>query len=105
MYVSSVCSEDAYCKCFHLDDAKVDLNVAYTYIFQMLQVFHASVASVSSRYYIMFEMVSSVFRCFCKCFRHMFQVFHLFLLYVITVASECFKSRSGVAHRMRVGID
>ena len=33
----------------------------------------------------------------------MFQVFYLSFLYVASVASECFKSRSGVAHGICVG--
>jgi hypothetical protein len=41
---------------------------------------------------------SSVFRCFCKCFRYMFQVFHCFQMYVANVSFECFKSRSDVAY-------
>jgi hypothetical protein len=28
------------------------------------------------------------------CFRHMFQVFHPFQMYVASVSFECFKSRS-----------
>jgi hypothetical protein len=42
------------------------------------------------------------FRFFCKCFRCMFQVFHLSLVYVANVSSECFKSRSGVASPPRL---
>jgi hypothetical protein len=46
------------------------------------------------------QWFSSVFTCLCKCFFvYKFQVFHL---YVASIASRCFKSRSGVAHRMRV---
>jgi hypothetical protein len=41
---------------------------------------------------------SCVFGCFCKCFKHMFQMFHLLQAYVASVASGCFKSRSDVAH-------
>jgi hypothetical protein len=43
---------------------------------------------------------------FCKCFRRMLQVFHLFQTYVASVSSGCCKSRSGVAHvamRVRYG--
>jgi hypothetical protein len=36
-------------------------------------------------------MFAIVFKCFCKCFRRMFQVFHLTFFYVVSVASECFK--------------
>jgi hypothetical protein len=41
-------------------------------------------------------MFAMVFRCFCKCFRCMFQVFYLSYLYVATIVSGCFKSRSGL---------
>jgi hypothetical protein len=34
----------------------------------------------------------------------MFQVFHLSFLYIASVTSACFKIRSGVAYRMRVGM-
>jgi hypothetical protein len=52
---------------------------------------------------LMLGMFAMFFKCFCKCFRRMFQVFHLSFLYVASVASECFKSRSSVAHDIRVG--
>jgi hypothetical protein len=32
------------------------------------------------------------------CFKHTFQVFHLFQTYVANVLSGCFKSRSSLAH-------
>jgi hypothetical protein len=48
----------------------------------------------------MFVMVSSVFRCFCECFKCMFQVFHLSSDYVTSVASRCLKSRS-VLHMLQ----
>jgi hypothetical protein len=34
-------------------------------------------------------VVSVFFTCFCKCFRHIFQVFHLSFLYSASVASGC----------------
>jgi hypothetical protein len=40
-----------------------------------------------------------MFAMFFKCFRRMFQVFHLSFFYVASVASECFKSTSSVAKR------
>ena len=78
------------------------------------------------------HVVSICFKCFqvfrtyvCKCFIQMLYMFAMvfksfsgvfvsvsdarlkcficLILYVATVASECFKSRSGVAHGMRVG--
>jgi hypothetical protein len=48
-------------------------------------------------------MFAMIFNYFCKCFKCVFQVFHLSFLYVVSVASECFKSRSCVAHVIRVG--
>ena len=81
MYVPNISSvSNICCKYFHLDVAKVDLDI--TYVCNGFQVFLGI---------------------FFKCFRRMFQVFHLCSLYVATVASGCFKSRSGVAHGMRVG--
>jgi hypothetical protein len=71
-YVLEVC-----CKCFYLNVAKVDLNVAYTYMLQvyrcfirLLQVFHLDVAYVCNDFQVFF-------RCFCKCFKRMFQEFYL----------------------------
>jgi hypothetical protein len=55
----------------------------------VLQVFHMSVACVCNGFQVFFM-------CFCKCFRRMFQVFHLSSLYVATVAYGCFKIRSGL---------
>jgi hypothetical protein len=57
---------------FHLDIAKVDLDVAY-----VVMTIHA-------------------------CFKRMFQVFHLFQMYVANVSSGCFKSRSKRAHASSV---
>jgi hypothetical protein len=88
---------------FHMDVAKVDSNVAYVamvvhvcckLLFSMFHLFFFRrtlqvclsecciclthmLASVLSGYYICYAMVSSVFRYFCKCFRYMFQLFHL----------------------------
>jgi hypothetical protein len=38
---------------------------------------------------------------FCKCFRRMFQVFHLSFLYVASVASGYLNSRSGVSYDIK----
>ena len=43
----------------------------------MLHMFHTYVASILSGRCVCSAMVSSVFRCFCKCFTCMLQVFHL----------------------------
>jgi hypothetical protein len=56
-----ICFFRCCCMCVYLDVA---------YVSHMLQVFYLDVVYVSA-------MVSSVFRCFCKCFRYMFEVFHL----------------------------
>jgi hypothetical protein len=53
-------------------------------------MFHTYVPSVLSGCCVCFTIV---FKCFCKCFRCMFQVCHLLQTYVASVASECFKSR------------
>jgi hypothetical protein len=115
-YVSSVLGISyVCCKCFIWMLQVFHLDVAYTCMLQayvssvlgisyvcckcfiwMLQVFHLDVACV-------LQWFSSVFRCFHKCFRRLFQVFHLLSFICSTVASECFKCRSGVAHGMRVG--
>jgi hypothetical protein len=55
----------------------------------------------------MLHMFAMVFKCFSVVFASVsgacFKCFICLLLYVATVTSECFKSRSDVAHRMRVG--
>jgi hypothetical protein len=63
-------------------------------------MFHTYIASVLFECFVCLQWFSNVFRCFFKCFRSMFQVFHLSLEYVASVASRCFKSRLGVAHEM-----
>jgi hypothetical protein len=111
MYVSSVCS-----KCFIIrrmlqvfssgccksrSRCCIYKHVASVF-FKWFEVFHTFVASISSGG---LQWFPSVFRCFCKCFKRMFQVFHLSSLHIATVAFGCFKSRSGDAHGMRVGSD
>jgi len=56
----------------------------------MLPMFHAYVAIILSGCCVCVAMVFEVFHVFFKCFRRMFQT------YVVSVVSECFKSRSGV---------
>jgi hypothetical protein len=58
----SYVSSDVCCKCVYLDVAYVS-HIC-------LQVFYLDVTCV-------FAMASSIFRCFYKCFRCMFQVFHV----------------------------
>ena len=56
----------------------------------MLQVFHLYVCNG-------YKHVFKFFLVFCKCFRRMLQVFHLFIMYIVSVSSGCCKNRSGVA--------
>jgi len=106
---------------FHIIVAKVDLDVTYVAIAihacckGVLQMFHLFVFSEASCKCVYFECCicckcfyldvayicigfSSVFRCFCKCFRCILQVFQLVRTHVASVSSGCCKSRSGVAH-------
>jgi len=71
-YVSSVSDVlDFMLQAFHLNVAKVDLDVIYAAI-----AIHA-------------------------CFNRMFQVFHLFHIYVVSVSFGCFKSTPSVHKRMQ----
>jgi hypothetical protein len=81
---------------FHLDVAKVYLNIAY--ICKCFRCFHTYVASVLSRCLQWLHTYFQGFLVFCKCFRHMLQVFQLFQMYIASVLSRCCESRSGVAH-------
>jgi hypothetical protein len=45
-------------------------------------------------FYNGYTCVFKCFRCFCKCFEHILQVFQLFLTYIASVSSECSKSKS-----------
>jgi hypothetical protein len=58
--------------------------------------FRTYVAGVLCGCYLCLQCFSSVFF---KCFRRMFQVFICLFLYVASVASECFKSKSGFYKR------
>jgi hypothetical protein len=86
-YVASFCSQ--YFICFFRLMLQVCLSeccLCFTHMF----------ANVLFRCCICFLVVSSVFRCFCKCFRCMFQVFICLQTYVTSVLFEYFKSRLGV---------
>jgi hypothetical protein len=91
VYVSNVSFVlDVCCKCFHLNVAKLDLDVAYTYILQayVLSVLY-SIASVSFGCYICLQWISSVFQVlilnvYCKCFS-------CFWTYVASVSLRCYK--------------
>ena len=61
-------------------------------------------ASVSSGCCICLQWFSNVFQSFSQVFQtFVSSVSSVFFLYVATVASGCFKSRSGVVHGMHVG--
>jgi hypothetical protein len=59
-------------------------------------MFHTYAANVLSRCCVCLQWFKSIFRCFCKCFQHMLQVFQLFQMFVESVPSRCCKYRSGV---------
>jgi hypothetical protein len=71
----------------------------------MLYMFHTYIARVLSRYCICLQWFPSVSLCvFLQVFQKAcFECFTCLQMYVAVVASECFKSRSGVAHRISVG--
>jgi hypothetical protein len=87
--ISSICPKYFICfrrmlQVFHLDDAKVELDVAYACMFQVFLVFHTYVAGVLSGCCICFAMAINVFSWFSdvccnyfNCFGSMLQVFHL----------------------------
>jgi hypothetical protein len=81
---------------FYLDVTYTGMLQAYvSSVFQvfhtyMLQVFHLDVAYVCNSFQILFKHFRKCFICF-KCFICL-------LLYVASVASGCFKNKSGIAH-------
>ena len=92
---------------FYLDVAKVDLDVAYTY---MLQAYVSSVSGVlyvcCKCFFWMLHMLAIVFKCFqtfsASVSDACFKCFICLLLYVPTIASGCFKCRSGVTRGKRL---
>jgi hypothetical protein len=91
MYVSSVCSKCFICfRCmlqvFHLEVAKVDLDVACIY----MQMFHVFSYLCCKCFIWMFAYIRNdythvfkyFFGVFCKCFKRMLQVFELFRTYI-----------------------
>jgi hypothetical protein len=64
-------------------------HVASVFIW-MLHMFHIYVACVLSGCCVWLQWFSSVFRCFFKCF-------NCLQMYVATVVSRCFKSKSSIA--------
>jgi hypothetical protein len=78
--------------------------LCFIYFFKhMLQVCLSRCCICFTHMLQVFYLDVMILNCFCKCFRCMFQVFYLSFLYIVSVASKCFKSRSGVAHGMHVG--
>jgi hypothetical protein len=92
---------------FYLDVVKINLDVAYTGCKHMLSVFRCFIrmfASVLFGCCICLQWFSNVFLgVFTSVLDACFKCFICLLSYVATVASGCFKSRSGVAHGIRVG--
>jgi hypothetical protein len=85
-------------------------NVSYvfrTYVASVfiwiLHIFHIYVASVLSRCCVCLQWFSSVSGVFQVFQTHISSVSFVSFLYVASVASRYFKSRSDVAHEMRVG--
>jgi hypothetical protein len=94
-YVASVlsrCCKSRFGCCIYMHV----VSICFRCFIRMLQEFHLDAADVCND----FQVFSCVFAsisddCF-KCFIYL-------LLYVVTIASGCFKCRSCVAHGMRVG--
>jgi hypothetical protein len=110
VYIPNVSSvQDECCKWFCLDVAKsrsrccMYMHVA-SICFKCFQVFHTYVCK---SFIWMLHMFAMVFKCFSCVFASVsdtyFTCFIYLLLYVATVASGCFKSRSSIAHGMRLG--
>ena len=96
-YVASVlsgcCKSTTGC-CIYIHACYKHMFLSVSY--KCLQVFHVYVVYVCNGFQVFSGVFASVsYDCF-KCFIYL-------LLYVVTVASGCFSSRSGVAHGMRVG--
>jgi hypothetical protein len=81
---------------FHLNVAKLDRDVAYTC--KCFGCFHTYIAGV-------FTHVFKFLLVFCKYFKHMLQVFHLFRMYVVNVSSECCKSSGACVGAQNAGSD
>jgi hypothetical protein len=73
---------------FHLDVAKIDLDVAYTCKYFMC--FHMYVAIVSSGFLHMFVMATHVFLSFFWCFLQVFETYVASVSPVLDVCYRCF---------------
>ena len=93
--LSSCCKSGSRC-CIYMHVASI--------CFKRFQVFHTYVCK---RLIWMLHMFAMVFKCFSGVFASVsdacFKYFICLLLYVATVKSRYFKSRSRVGHRMRMG--
>ena len=88
---------DECCKCFVRVLQHTCMLQAY--VSSIFRCFIRMFASVSSRWCcICLQWFSRVFICFFKCFRRLLKVSQLFRADVASISSECFKSRSNVAH-------
>jgi hypothetical protein len=112
-YVPNV--SDVCCKCFYLDVAKVDLDVAYTCMFSVYLFSVIGVSYVCCKCFIwMLHMFAMAFKCFlgvlqmfsdvyCKCFiwmLHMFAMAFMCFLGVLQVFQTYAASVSAVFERM-----
>jgi hypothetical protein len=109
VYVPNVSSvPDECCKCFCLNDAKVDLHVPYTcllqaYVSSVFRCFIHMLASVLSGCCIYLHWFLNVFQAFSQVFQTFVSSVSSIFFYMLQLVSECFKSRLDVAHRMRMG--
>jgi hypothetical protein len=90
MYVASMCPQCFICFFKHM--LQMCLSRCYICFTHMLQMFYLHVVYVNNGFQVFFVSVLDI--CF-KCFICL-------QTYVASIASECFKSRSSVAHLMRV---
>jgi hypothetical protein len=91
MLQTYVASASSGC-CIYMHVASIYFKYFRCFI-RILQVFYLDVAYVCNGFQVFSNAFASISDAYLKCF---------FFLYVATVAFECFKSRSGVAHGMRV---
>jgi hypothetical protein len=103
MFQMFICSKRML-QVFYLAVTKADLDVVYTC---MLQAYVSSVFRCFIRMFacvLMLHMFAMVFKMFFRCFHKYFGcLFKCFICLLLYVATGCFKSKSGFAHRMCVG--
>jgi hypothetical protein len=103
MYVSNVsyrCCKSRSRRCICCNGCthilQVFLSICFICFTHMLKVFYLDIAYVCNGFQVFLCVFSSVLD---VCFKY----FICLLLYVASVVSRCFKSRSGIVHRIRVG--